>query len=91
VVQGHTTPNTRASHNRTETLVWEEATGWISWQTSDGTLPLPLCWIPVERRGYAFACHGTTVVLGARRGIITILDFSDVIAMLGDANQAPVT
>jgi hypothetical protein len=90
-MQGHTTPITHASHARAETFVWDEATGWISWQTSDDTLPLPLCWIPVERRGEAFACHGTTAVIGADQGIVTILDFSDVIAALGNANQAPLT
>jgi hypothetical protein len=90
-MQGHYSLTTHASHTRTETLVWDHTTGWISGQTSHGTPPLPLCWIPVERRGEEFACHGTTVVLGAYRGIITILDFSDVIAMLSNANQAPLT
>jgi hypothetical protein len=88
-MHGHNSPTTHASHTRTETSVWDEATGWIFWQTSDGSLLLPLCWIPVERRGYVFACHGTTAVIGARQGIITILDFSDIIAMLGNADQAP--
>jgi WD40 repeat protein len=90
-IQGHSTPKTHASHTRTEAFVWDQANGWISWGPSDGTLLLPLCWIPVERRGDAFACHGTKVVLGARGGIITILDFSDVISMLGNADQAPST
>jgi hypothetical protein len=90
-MQGQTSPTTHASHTRAETFVWDETTGWISWQTSQSALPLPLCWIPVERRGYAFACHGTTIVIGARRGIITILDFSDVIAMLENMKQAPFT
>jgi hypothetical protein len=90
-MQDHASPTTHSSHTRAETFVWDEATGWISWQTPDGTLPLPLCWIPVERRGYEFACHGTTAVIGASQGIITILDFSDVIAMLGNADQAPLT
>jgi hypothetical protein len=91
VIEGHTSPTTHASHTRAKTFVWDEATGWISWQTSDDTLLLPLCWIPVERRGDAFAGHGTTAVIGARQGIITILDFSDVISMLGNADQAPPT
>jgi hypothetical protein len=91
VIHGHTSPITHAPHTRTNTFVWDEATGWISWQISDGTLPLPLCWIPVERRGYEFACHGTTAVIGAHQGIITILDLSDVISMLGNADQALFT
>jgi hypothetical protein len=90
-MQGHTSPITHASHTRPETLVWDEATGWISWQTSDGTLPIPLCWIPVERRGHEFACHGTTAVIGATQGVITILDFSGVIAMLENADKAQFT
>jgi hypothetical protein len=83
-MQGHNSPITHASHTRTETCVWNHETGWISWQISHGTvtLLLPLCWIPVERRGHAFARHGTTVVLGSEQGIVTILDFSDVIAKL---------
>jgi hypothetical protein len=91
VMQAHTSPITHVSHTCTETLVWDEQTGWISWQISDGTLPLPLCWIPVERRGRVFACQGSTAVIGATQGIITILDFSDVIAMLRIADQAPFT
>jgi hypothetical protein len=90
-MQENTTPTTHASHTRIETFVWDEATGWISWQSSHDTLPLPLCWIPVERRGRPFACHDTTVVIGTEQGIITILDFSDVLAMLGNADQALVT
>jgi hypothetical protein len=90
-MQGHTSPTTHASHLRAETFLWDEPTGWISWQTSDATLPLPLCWIPLERRGRLFAYHGTTVVIGAELGIITILDFSDVIAMLGNADTASLS
>jgi hypothetical protein len=90
-MQHRNSPTTHASHTRTETFVWDQATGWISWQTPDGIHPLPLCWIPVERRGYAFACHGTTAVIGAQHGIVTILNFSAVIAALGNANQAPLT
>jgi hypothetical protein len=90
-MQAHASPITHASHTRVETFVWDEATGWISWQTSQNALPLPLCWIPVERRGRKFASHGTTAVIGAHQGIITILDFSDVIAMLENADQAPFT
>jgi hypothetical protein len=86
VMQAHTSPITHASQTRTEPLVWDEETGWISWQISECTPPLPLCWMPVERRGSSFARHGATAVIGARHGIVTILDFSDVIAMLKDAD-----
>jgi hypothetical protein len=89
MMQVHASPLPHASHSRTETLLWDETTGWISWQTSQSAFPLPLCWIPVERRGCEFESHGTTIVIGAYQGIITILDFSDVIAMLGNADQAP--
>jgi hypothetical protein len=66
----------------TETLVWDEMTGWISWQHSNNSSLLHLCWLPMERRGSTFAFQGTTAVIGARQGIITILDFSNVIATL---------
>jgi hypothetical protein len=88
-MEGHTSPTPHASHTCAETFVWDETTGWISWQTSDDIFPRPLCWIPVERRGEAFACHGTTAVIGAEQGIITILDFSDVIAILRNTDQVP--
>jgi hypothetical protein len=91
VIQGHTSLITHASHTRTGTLVWNGSTGWISWQISDGTRPLPLCWMPVERRGHLFARHGTTAVVGTDKGIVTILEFSDVIAMLANAVHAPFT
>jgi WD40 repeat protein len=91
VMQAHTSPITHALHTRIEILKWDHQTGWISWRISDGTRLLPLCWIPVERRGLVFARHGTTAVIGATLGIVTILDLSDVIAMLQDADQALFT
>jgi hypothetical protein len=87
-MQGHSSSIAHTLHTRNETLLWDMETGWISWQVSDGTHALPLCWMPAERRGNLFAHHGTTAVIGALQGIITILDFSDVIAMLGNADQA---
>jgi hypothetical protein len=91
VMKAYTSPIPHALQTCTETLVWDGQTGWISWRISDGTRLLPLCWIPVERRGYAFARHGTTAVFGATHGIVTILDFSDVIAMMKNADQALFT
>jgi hypothetical protein len=91
VMPGDVSPITHVSRTRTKSLVWNAETGWISWQIPERNRPLPLCWMPVERRGYKFTCFGTTAVLGARQGTLTILDFSDVIAMIGDADQAPFT
>jgi WD40 repeat protein len=87
VAQTHTSAITHVWHTHAEALVWNEQTGWISCQTSDGSR-LPLCWMPVERRGFAFACRDTTAVMGAATGIVTILDFSDLIATLGIVDQA---
>jgi hypothetical protein len=76
------TPVVDRSHTTTGTLVWSENVGWISWQPSGGRRPKLLCWLPVERRGEAFVSYGTTAAIGARQGAVTILDFSDVIALL---------
>jgi WD40 repeat protein len=65
----------------TGTLVWNEESGWISWQRSR-THSVRLCWLPHERRGYSFASHDMTAAIGARHGAVTILTFSEVIAML---------
>jgi hypothetical protein len=43
---------------------------------------VPLCWVPLERRGDAFAWHGTTAAIGGQKGDVSILDFTDVIATL---------
>jgi WD40 repeat protein len=82
LLQEGTSPVVDCHDTYTEALVWNEETGWISWQKSNATPPECLCWLPVERRGWSFAWHGATAVIGARRGTVTILDFSDVIAML---------
>jgi WD40 repeat protein len=71
----------------TEALVWNEASGWISWQCSN-LRSVRLCWLPQECRGKPFACHNMTVVIGAQSGALTILDFSEVIAMLKSVDQA---
>jgi hypothetical protein len=73
----------------TGTLVWNEETSWISWQRTNDSYLCHLCWLPVERRGDSFAYQGTTAVIGTRQGVVTILDFSDVITMLKGLDQAP--
>jgi hypothetical protein len=65
----------------TEALVWNKESGWISWQRSE-LRSVRLCWLPHERRGEPFASHDMTAVIGALNGTVTILDFSEVIAML---------
>jgi hypothetical protein len=61
LMQRRTTWITDLPHNLTETLVCNHETGWISQQSSDGSCPLRLCWLPVDRRGESFACYGNTI------------------------------
>jgi hypothetical protein len=82
LIEERSSPITDLSSIPLETFVWNSDSGWISWQRSHLTSPVLLCWLPLERRGYNFECHGTTFIIGAQTGIITILDFSEVIAML---------
>jgi hypothetical protein len=89
MVSGPISLITALSHTHVNTLVWNHETGWISWERLDGSCPLHLCWLPVERRGESFACYNTTVAIGARQGAVTILDFSDIISMLKGLDQAP--
>jgi WD40 repeat protein len=77
-------PIAHLPYNTTEALVWNEKSGWISWQRSD-LLSIPLCWLPHERGGGTLASHNKTAVIGARRGAVTILDFSEVIAAIDAA------
>jgi hypothetical protein len=72
---------TGISYISTETLVWDGRSGWISWRRAD-TRSIELCWLPHDLRGDAFASHEMSAVFGARQGAVTILDFSEVIAML---------
>jgi hypothetical protein len=53
--------------------------GWVFRRNVDG-LWRRMCWLPYKRRsrGVIHACHGQRVVIDARGGLITILDFSDV-------------
>jgi hypothetical protein len=69
--------------------VWDIETGWISWKHLDGIRLVPLCWLPPERRGKSFACRDTMAAIGAQEGEVTILDFSDVIAMLKRLDKGP--
>jgi hypothetical protein len=69
-------------HTCTEAFTWIEETGWISWRPSDGACSVRLCWLPLERRGESFSWHGRKVVIGARQGAVTILDFLEVVTML---------
>jgi hypothetical protein len=70
------------SPTRSASLLWDKETGWIFWRRSNGTRPVRLCWLPLELRGDSFAWHDTTTAIGAHQGAVTIMDFSDIIAML---------
>jgi hypothetical protein len=74
-------------HTYTEALLWNEDTDWNSWRTSNATCQLHFCWLSVERREKTFKWHSTTAVIGTRQGTVTILDFSDIIAMFKDLDQ----
>jgi hypothetical protein len=58
------------------------STGWItgSWP-GEGKLS-NLCWLPTEKRGHSHAVYGSTMVIGADTGAITILDLGAVLGML---------
>jgi hypothetical protein len=45
-------------------------------------IPIPILWLPEDRRGGVFSSHGTTVVLGGRLGSVTILDLSALVQFL---------
>jgi hypothetical protein len=68
--------------------VWDKNTGWVSWRRSDGAHLVSLCWLPVERRGKLFTWHHTKAAVASQEGVVTILDFSDVIAMLKGLDNA---
>jgi hypothetical protein len=59
----------------------DEATkGWLLRLDADGDWRR-MCWLPHKRRedGQVLACSGQRVVIGAQGGLMTILDFSDMI------------
>jgi WD40 repeat protein len=65
-----------SAHPSTDHLVFQlDHHGWIS-RSSRGGAWQRVCWIPVQRRGYAFAYSGEIVCIGAYRVAMTILDFS---------------
>jgi hypothetical protein len=53
---------------------------------------VPLCWLPPERResDSIHAVSGSTIVVFARTGAITILDFSAMLTMLDRAGVRPM-
>jgi hypothetical protein len=71
-------------------LSFQYATGWVMGSFSGEEKPVRLCWLPTERRGWYHAVWGSTVVVGADTGAITILDLSAMIAMLHQAGVRPM-
>jgi hypothetical protein len=72
-------------------LGWDAETGWVQLKTHNalqGNRTVPLCWLPVERRGDRFAVHDHTLVIGAKTGVITILDFISILAKAHDTNTS---
>jgi WD40 repeat protein len=67
-------------------ITWDEATGWLSGRSVPNKR-LPLCWLPVERRGPAMVC-GRMVAVGGTGGKVTMLDLTEAIKRLH--NQAIV-
>jgi WD40 repeat protein len=55
-------------------------TGWISCMDLPG-VPKRLCWLPKERRGRQIAAWGEKVCIGTPSGMVTILDFSNVVSL----------
>jgi WD40 repeat protein len=55
-------------------------TGWLSWSSVPNN-PIPLCWLPVERRGPALIC-GHMVAVGGTGGKVTMLDLTEAIERL---------
>jgi hypothetical protein len=72
-------------------LSWDARTGWVQLKTHDalqGNRTVPLCWLPAERRGLPFAVYGCTLVIGARTGAVTILDFTSMLGKIHDTNTS---
>jgi WD40 repeat protein len=61
-------------------ITWDQATGWLLCGPVPND-PIPLCWLPVERRGPAMIC-GRMVAVGGTGGKVTMLDFTKAIERL---------
>jgi hypothetical protein len=57
----------------------EAGEGWVLRRNLDGSWRR-MCWLPYKRRenGRIAACYGQRIVVCARSGVLTILDFSNV-------------
>jgi hypothetical protein len=71
-------------------LSFQHTSGWVTGSFSGEEKPVRLCWLPTERRGYYYAVWGSTVVIGAETGAITILDLSAMTAMLDHTAVRPM-
>jgi hypothetical protein len=72
-------------------LSYDVNTGWVQLKSPhalQGDRVISLCWLPVERRGDIFATHGHTLVIGAKTGMITILDFAAMLASVSDTDAS---
>jgi hypothetical protein len=68
-------------------LSYRDAVAWVMGSWLGQETPVPLCWLPTHRRGYAQAVSGSTLVIGAYSGAITILDFKAMLAMVDHAGM----
>jgi hypothetical protein len=71
-------------------LSFDSTTGWVIRSRSGEEKPVCLCWLPTDRRGLRHAVWGSTVVVGAETGAITILDLSAMTAMLDHTAVRPM-
>jgi hypothetical protein len=57
----------------------EAGEGWVLRRNLDGSWRR-MCWLPYKRREYGTikACYGQRIVICAKGGVLTILDFSNV-------------
>jgi WD40 repeat protein len=61
-------------------ITWDNTTGWLSCSSFPND-PIPLCWLPVERRGPALI-YGRMVAVGGTGGKVTMFDFTEAIERL---------
>jgi hypothetical protein len=57
--------------NSSENNINLSESGWLSWTHGHRRI---LLWLPVERRGTAWACHERRVMVGANSEAITVLE-----------------